>query len=128
VTLLLDTHAFLWWVGDPDRLSRKARAAISRPTTTCFVSLASCWEMAIKVGLGRLTIPGPLDRFVAEAMGANAFRPLAIQLPHVARVAVLPRHHGDPFDRLLASQALVDELAIVSRDDVFGAYGVERIW
>jgi PIN domain nuclease of toxin-antitoxin system len=128
VTLLLDTHAFLWWVGDPDRLSRKARAAISRPTTTCFVSLASCWEMAITVGLGRLTIPGPLDRFIAEQMGANAFRPLAVQLPHVARVAGLPRHHGDPFDRLLASQALVDELAIVSRDDVFGVYGVERIW
>lgn len=128
MTLLLDTHAFLWWVGDPDRLSRKARAAISRPATTCFISLASCWEMAIKMGLGRLKIPGTLDRFVAEAMGANGFRPLAIQLPHLARLSTLPRHHGDPFDRLLAAQAIVEKLAIVSRDESFRAYGVERVW
>jgi PIN domain nuclease of toxin-antitoxin system len=84
--------------------------------------------MAIKVSLGRLALPQRLDRFLAAHMAASAVVPLGLQLDHVARVADLPFHHRDPFDRLLAAQALVDGLSIVSADRVFARYGVKRIW
>ena len=126
--LLLDTHAFLWWAEDSPRLSKRARAAIGRPGDTCLLSLASCWEMAIKISLGRLKLSKSLDRFIAEQMAANGIQALAVQLPHAARVAVLPFHHRDPFDRLLAAQALVEDLSVVSADPVFRKYGVTRVW
>jgi PIN domain nuclease of toxin-antitoxin system len=128
MALLLDTHAFLWWVDNAPQLTKRARTAIGQPGESCFVSLASCWEIAIKVSLGKLTVPSSLDRFVAEQMAINGFEPLAITLGHVARVAALPFHHRDPFDRLLAAQALDRDLAIVSADPVFRQYGVRRVW
>ncbi len=128
MALLLDTHAFLWWIEDSPRLSKRARAAIGRPDDTCFLSLASCWEMAIKISLGRLHLTQRLDRFVAEHMAANGLHPLSVQLPHAARVVDLPFHHRDPFDRLLAAQAIEEGLSIVSADPVFTRYGVKRIW
>jgi PIN domain nuclease of toxin-antitoxin system len=128
VALLLDTHAFLWWVEDEPRLTKRARAAIGKPDQVCFVSVASCWEMAIKVSLGKLTIESSLGRFVAAQMAANGFQPLAITLSHVARVAALPFHHRDPFDRLLVAQAIDEDLSIVSADPVFQKYGVHRVW
>ena len=126
--LLLDTHAFLWWVADDRRLSRKARAAIASRDSACFLSMASVWEMAIKVGLDRLELPSSVDRFVSEQMAANAFEPLPIDLGHAGDVARLPFHHRDPFDRLLVAQALGEGLTIVSAEPVFGKYGVKRIW
>jgi PIN domain nuclease of toxin-antitoxin system len=128
VALLLDTHAFLWWAEDSPRLSAKARRAIGRPEEACYLSLASCWEMAIKVSLGRLKLSASVDRFIAAQMAANGIQALGLHLPHVARVAALPFHHRDPFDRLLAAQALVEGLSIVSADPVFKRYGVPRIW
>ena len=128
MALLLDTHAFLWWVDDSPRLSKRARAAIGRSDATCYLSLASCWEMAIKISLGRLQLAQRLDRFVAEHMAANGLHPLGVQLPHAARVVDLPFHHRDPFDRLLAAQAIEEGLSIVSADPVFTRYGVKRIW
>jgi PIN domain nuclease of toxin-antitoxin system len=128
VRLLLDTHAFLWWVADDRRLSRKARAAIASRESACFLSMASVWEMAIKVGLDRLELPSSVDRFVSEQMAANAFEPLPIDLGHAGDVARLPFHHRDPFDRLLVAQALGEGLTIVSAEPVFGKYGVKRIW
>jgi PIN domain nuclease of toxin-antitoxin system len=92
------------------------------------VSLASAWEIAIKVSLGTLKIDGALDRFLPEQLAANGFRPLPIDLKHCARVAALPFHHRDPFDRLLVAQALEDELAIVTADPVFAKYGAKRVW
>jgi len=126
--VLLDTHAFLWWIDDAPALSRKARKTISAPANECLLSLASCWEIAIKVSLGKLELPGVVDRFIPEQLAVNAFRQLAIEFKHVARVASLPFHHRDPFDRLLAAQALEEQCAIVSADAVFRRYGVERIW
>lgn len=128
MALLLDTHTFLWWVEDSPRLSKKARAAIGRSEEVCFLSLASCWEMAIKISLGRLQLAQRLDRFVAEHMAANGLHPLSVQLPHAARVAELPFHHRDPFDRVLAAQAIEEGLSIVSADSVFARYGVKRVW
>ena len=84
--------------------------------------------MAIKVSLGKLRLPGVIERFIPEQLAANAFRQLTIEFRHVARVAALPFHHRDPFDRLLAAQAIEEECAIVSADPVFRKYGVKRIW
>ena len=126
--LLLDTHAFLWWVSDDDRLTRRARNAIADRTDTCYVSVASCWEIAIKISLGRLTLIDPLERFIPEQLAANEFDLLPIEIDHAGRVATLPFHHRDPFDRLLVAQALAHRLAIVSADRLFRDYGVKRLW
>ena len=126
--LLLDTHAFLWWVQDAPELSKKARASIANPDNECLLSLVSCWEIAIEVSLGKLTLPNPIERFVPEQLAANRFRQLDIGFRHVARVAGLTFHHRDPFDRLLAAQALEETLTMVSADPVFRRYGVKRIW
>jgi PIN domain nuclease of toxin-antitoxin system len=128
VRLLIDTHAFLWWVGDSRELSRRARAAIGGSRNECLVSIASGWEIAIKVSLGELRIEGSLDRFLPEQIAANGFRPLPIDLKHAARVAALPFHHREPFDRLLAAQALEEDLALVTADPVFAKYGIRRVW
>jgi PIN domain nuclease of toxin-antitoxin system len=128
VRLLLDTHAFLWWVDDNRRLSRKARSAIASREHTCYLSLASVWEMAIKASMDRLSLPSGVDRFVSEQLAANEFEALPIDLRHSGEVARLPFHHRDPFDRLLVAQALSEELTIVSADPVFGKYGVRRVW
>ena len=126
--LLLDTHTFLWWVEDAASLSAKARAAIADPGHPCLFSVASGWEMAIKISLGKLKIPAALDRFLPEQLAANSVEMLGIETRHLALVATLPFHHRDPFDRLLAAQALGDELTIVSADPIFKRYGVKRIW
>ena len=126
MAVLLDTQAFLWWVADDPRLSKHAARAIA--ATECLLSVASCWEMAIKASLGKLTLPGAVDRFVQEQLEVNGFNLIAISLEHVSGVAGLPFHHRDPFDRLLAAQALAEELSVVSADPVFRRYGVTRVW
>lgn len=125
--VLLDTHAFLWWANDDRRLSAPARKAIAA-AGDAFLSVASCWEMAIKVSRGRLTLPRPIAQFVPEQLAMNGVQLLQIELDDVARVATLPFHHRDPFDRLLAAQALSEELTLVSADPVFRKYGVKRAW
>ena len=126
--LLLDTHAFLWWVADSAELSSRARRAIAARKNECFVSLASCWEMAIKVSIGKLTLAAPVERFLAEQVAENLVQLLHIDLAHTARAAALPWHHRDPFDRMLAAQARHERLTIVSADAVFRKYGVTRVW
>jgi PIN domain nuclease of toxin-antitoxin system len=126
MTLLLDTQAFLWWVTDDPRLSRRGRAAIA--VSACLLSTACCWEMAIKASLGKLTVPRPIDRFIQGQLEVNGFGLLPISLEHTAAVADLPFHHRDPFDRLLAAQARHEAIAVVSSDPVFRKYGVKRVW
>jgi PIN domain nuclease of toxin-antitoxin system len=126
--VLLDTHVFLWWTQDARALSRRARAVIADPGTECLLSLASGWEMAIKLSLGKLRLARPIAQFVPEQLAANGFGQLPIDFRHVARVATLPFHHRDPFDRLLAAQALEEKLSLVSADPVFRRYGVTRVW
>ena len=126
--LLLDTHTFLWWVADAPQIPARARQAIAQPRNECLVSLASCWELAIKLSLGKIEISGTLERFIPSQLSANGFRELPIETRHAARVARLPFHHRDPFDRLLVAQALEEDLTIVSADPVFRRYGVNRIW
>jgi PIN domain nuclease of toxin-antitoxin system len=126
--LLLDTHVFLWWVDGSSKLSRKARSAIADPDNDCLFSLASCWEMAIKLSLGRLRLNESMDTFVPAQLSANRISLLEIDFRHTARVAKLPFRHRDPFDRLLVAQALEDGLTVVTGDPVFPKYGVERVW
>jgi PIN domain nuclease of toxin-antitoxin system len=128
VRLLLDTHAFLWWVADDARLSRRARSAMASGTNTCLLSAASAWELAIKASLGKLDVGGDVARFVAEQVALNRFAALPVELDHAVGVAALPLHHRDPFDRLLAAQALAEDAAVVSADAIFSRYGVKRIW
>ena len=126
--ILLDTHAFLWWVEGDRSLPAKARAAIADPDTDCLFSMASAWEIAIKVALGKLKLTVPVRRYIVEHVAANGFRMLDIGIAHVGRIEALEKHHGDPFDRLLVAQALEEAVPIVTADAVFRKYGVRRIW
>jgi PIN domain nuclease of toxin-antitoxin system len=126
--LLLDTHTFLWWLANDPAISEKARVAIADGRNECFLSLASCWELAIKSSLGKLRLTQPVERFIPDEMSANGFHLFGIDFRHVAKVETLPFYHRDPFDRLLAAQALVDKLTIVSCDTILSEYGVKRIW
>ena len=126
MAVLLDTHAFLWWTQNDSRLSKPARDAIVDSDRR--LSLASCWELAVKVSLNRIGFDQPLSKFLTEQMLANGISLLPIEFRHVMRLAQLPFHHRDPFDRLLVAQALEEGLSLVSADPAFDAYGVARIW
>lgn len=126
--ILLDTHAFLWWVEGDRSLPAKARAAIADPGNECLFSMASAWEIAIKIALGKLKLTVPVRRYIVEHVAANGFSMLDIGIAHVGRIETLEKHHGDPFDRLLVAQALEEAVPIVTADPVFRKYGVRRIW
>jgi len=126
--VVVDTHVFLWWVEGDRALPAKARAALADPQNECLISLVSAWELAIKAGLGKLKLALPVERYVVEHIAANGFRMLGLQMAHIGRVETLALHHGDPFDRLLIAQALVEKLPVVTADPIFRKYGVKRIW
>lgn len=123
--LLLDTHAFLWWLTDDRRLGKIARAAVSSPASIVHVSAASIWEISIKASLGRLSL-GKLD--VVLAIHENGFQELPISASHAHAAGALPRLHDDPFDRMLVAQALVEDLKLITRDEELTAYGAESVW
>jgi PIN domain nuclease of toxin-antitoxin system len=129
VKLLLDTHAFLWWVTDDPQLSSRARRILSDSSNEVYFSAVSGWEIAIKTRLGRLSLGGDnLEDFVAEQVAANGFQLLPIHLNHALRTYSLPDCHRDPFDRLLIAQALIEELALVTADRKLGDYKVRIVW
>lgn len=125
--LLLDTHALLWFQAGDRRLSRTARQAIEAEDADLIVSAATIWEMASKSGLGRLRLPGTVAAYMVDRI-AQGYRVLAVSGAHAARVEELPWHHRDPFDRLLAAQALAEASPMVTRDRVFRKYGVDVVW
>jgi PIN domain nuclease of toxin-antitoxin system len=124
VNLLLDTHALLWFQAGDRRLSPTARKRMEE-ADVLVISAASVWEIAIKASRGRLTLP--VDAYVSELTG-HGYRTLPVSAAHAAAVERLEWHHDDPFDRLLAAQALVERLAIVSRDRILRKYGVDVVW
>ena len=127
--LLLDSHAFLWFVNDDPRLSRTAREAIEDARNDVLFSVVSVWELSIKARLGRLALKPSVVGFFESQARKNDFTLLPIELRHLAPVSTLPLHHGDPFDRLLIAQALVEGLPLVSGDAAFDAYAeLERLW
>jgi PIN domain nuclease of toxin-antitoxin system len=126
--LLLDSHALIWFLEDDNRLSPIARSAISDPNNLCFVSDATAWEIGIKHALGKLDLPLPFDELFPNRLEALGFKMLPIMHGHLYRMIRLPRHHGDPFDRLLIAQALAEGFTIVSQDPQFPGYGVTILW
>ena len=126
--LLLDSHAFLWFILGDQRLSDRARLAIAAADTDVLISPATLWEMAIKVRLGKYTLPGPFGPFMDTQLTSNRIRLLPIEVRHTALLASMPFHHRDPFDRLIVAQALAESIGVVSVDAILDAYGVSRLW
>lgn len=127
MSYLLDTHTYLWWLGDPRRLGRQAREVLEDRNISAFVSMVSFWEIAIKSSLGKLSLSRRVEQLEAE-LGEDGLLLLPIRSAHCGGVVSLPFHHRDPFDRLLVSQALQEGASLLSCDATFDAYGVSRIW
>ncbi len=126
--LLLDTHTFLWFIGGSAELSYGAKALTEDSENEVFLSIASLWEMAIKISLKKLILAKPFDTFIPEQLALNQIALLNISVAHTADVATLPFHHRDPFDRLLIAQAKVENMALISRDEAFDSYPIKRLW
>ncbi len=126
--LLLDTHTFLWWIIDSDRLSRRARSLISSGNNEIFFSAVSGWEIAVKAELGRIKLPSAPEQFVPQQISENAFQVLPLQLRHALRVFSLPSVHRDPFDRMLVAQAETEHMPLLSGDSHFHGYPVKVVW
>lgn len=125
---LLDTHVFLWWIGDDRRLSATARKLIADGGNELFFSAASGWEIAIKASLGRITLPDKPEKFIAEQLSENAIQSLPVSMEHALYVVTLPYHHRDPFDRLLVAQSKLENLPIVTTDRHIAKYGIRVLW
>ena len=127
MTLLVDTHAFLWFMAGDSRLSGPARRALEDDDSEWWLSAASVWELSIKSSLKRLTLPAPAVDYITEKVQVG-LRILPVEWVHAAAVERLPFHHRDPFDRLLVAQAQIEQLAIVTSDPVFRRYGMRVVW
>lgn len=123
MNLLLDTHALLWALTDEKQLSRRARTVITSPRNRVHISAASIWEISIKKTLGML--PASID--LEEILSRSGFEALEINIKHAMLAGELPKHHEDPFDRMLIAQAIVEKLTLVTRDAAFDAYGVQLL-
>ena len=128
MNILLDTHAFLWFVWDDAHLSQAAKDAISDPNNRKLVSVAGVWEIGIKVSLQKLDLGMPYLPFMQSQLAINLFEMLSLTLEHGAEVSRLPFHHRDPFDRLMIAQSMCEQIPIVSADPAFDAYSIKRIW
>lgn len=126
--LLVDTHAFLWFVAGDERLSSRPRRRIEDPAHDKFLSVASIWEAAIKASLGKLTLSVSLDAVIDEGAVKNGITLLDVRREHAAAVERLPFHHRDPFDRLLVCQAMIEKMDIVSADAALDSYAIRRVW
>jgi PIN domain nuclease of toxin-antitoxin system len=127
LTYLLDTHVWLWMLGDPDRIRPDLAAELRESRTRLLLSAASSWEIAIKWAVGRLSLPEPPATYVPSRMQRTNVEPLAVTHSHALQVATLPRHHGDPFDRLLIAQAQLERVPLVTIDRALDAYDIETI-
>jgi len=128
VTYLLDTGVWLWSVGDPSRISRKARDVMADVSHEVFLSAVTSWEVAIKAASGKLHLPEPPDLYVPRRMASQGLRPLAVSHEHALTVFALPAYHRDTFDRLLIAQAKVEGMTLISADKIFDRYPVQLLW
>ncbi len=126
--LLIDTNAWIHFFEDSPRLSGVAADLLEAKDSHCFVSIASIWEAAIKVGLGKLKLPYDLTADLPGLLEDNGFRVLPVDVEDALGVGALPPIHGDPFDRIQVMQAKRRKLTVISRDAVFDAYGLDRVW
>ncbi len=127
MNLLIDTHTFLWFVNDDPHLSPMA-VTLLESDNTVLLSIASLWEIAIKVSIGKLTLPQPFDQFILEQLALNDITVLPIRIADCYHIIGLPFHHRDPFNRMIITQAVVEGTPIVLGDTVFDAYNVNRLW
>jgi len=128
VRYLLDTQCWLWMEAAPERLSEKVRKLILRKDTELFLSAASAWEIAIKYALGKLKLPVPPSEYVPDRMAKNGIDSIPVLSNHALRVAEMPLHHRDPFDRLIIAQALIEKFTIITSDRHFESYTVDVLW
>jgi PIN domain nuclease of toxin-antitoxin system len=126
--ILLDTHAFLFFVLNDPKLGPKAKAEIEDAGNAVLISPASYWEIAIKISVGEYLLNGSYEAFWNGAIHDNSILVRPIEVRHTSRLIALPYHHKDPFDRLLVAQALTEDMPLVSSDSMLDAYGVRRIW
>lgn len=126
--LLLDTHAFLWFILNDPLLSVSAAGLIADPNNEIEISPASYWEIAIKISIGKYSLGEPVADFFEREIAVNQFRILPIEPRHVAPLAMMPFHHRDPFDRLIIAQAMIEQIPVVSADAAFDKYSVTRLW
>ncbi|MBW3538956.1 MAG: type II toxin-antitoxin system VapC family toxin [Planctomycetes bacterium] len=126
--LLLDSHTLIWAVDDPARLTPRSTAELQNSGNDLLLSAATIWEIAIKVGLGKLSLSMPYRQWMSQAISDLGLSVLPITVEYADRQAGLPFHHRDPFDRLLVAQAQVEGVAVVSDDSIFDQYGVPRLW
>jgi PIN domain nuclease of toxin-antitoxin system len=125
--VILDTHALLWWVNEPKRLSKRANSILTNTDTTVLVSAAVAWELAIKVNLGKLDAVALLTG-LTQRLQKEGFTELPISIAQACRAGLLPLHHRDPFDRLLVAQAQDLGIPILSADELLDRYDVKRVW
>jgi PIN domain nuclease of toxin-antitoxin system len=128
VRVLIDTHVFIWYVQNSERLPRLVAALINDGRNDILFSIASVWEMAIKQSTGKLNLGVPYASFIEEQMRLNNMELLPVRLEHLEVVTTLPFHHRDPFDRILIAQAIVEDIILISADSVFSLYPVQRMW
>lgn len=126
--LLLDTQCWLWWFAQPERLNEEAIAHIADETNALWLSVASIWEMGIKVAIGKLPLPEPIDSYIPSRMVLLNMRSLEITASHALQASMLPLHHRDPFDRMLVAQAQMEDMMLVSADPMFRLYNVSMVW
>ncbi len=127
MTVLLDTHCWLWWISYPFRLNDEARRIITNRQNIVYFSVASTWEIAIKYAVKKLRFPEIPEEFMPRRLSRDGIIPLPISLQHALRVASLPHHHRDPFDRLLVAQARVEGIPLLTADARLSAYEVQII-
>jgi PIN domain nuclease of toxin-antitoxin system len=128
VKLLLDTHTLIWAVDRPSSLSPKAKAALQDPDNELLLSAATLWQMAIKVGLKKLTLSLPYSQWMTQALTDLGAHVVPITVESAAVLIGLPNHHRDPFDRLLVAQAMIENSLLVSVDSIFDQYDISRLW
>ena len=126
--LLLDTHAFLWFIMGSANLSNKARILIEDPANERLLSVASLWEIAIKASLGRLALSSSFEDLIPEQLRLNGIELLNIRVDHLSVLTTLPFHHRDPFDRLIIAQAILEKFPVIGIDAAFDIYGITRLW
>jgi PIN domain nuclease of toxin-antitoxin system len=126
--LLFDAHSFIWWDFQQENLSPAARSALHDQSNTLILSIATVWEIQIKVGIGKLQLPRTLAELIRDQQEQNGITLLTIGLPHVLALEALPSHHKDPFDRLLIAQAKVENGTLVTIDPLIHQYDVPVLW
>ena len=125
--ILLDTHIFVWWDDEPERLSKRAFDLCNAPGNILVLSIASVWELQIKYQLGKLMLRAPLSQIISDQQRENGIEILPVTLPHVLALDKLPPIHKDPFDRLLIAQSLAENIAVLSVDSVFQNYSISLL-